>query len=75
MRRFLLVVAVGAALLLAGPAADTAWAGKSGYSSGGGGRSFSSPSGRSYSSGSRGSAAAGLPIMQYRAARLFSEVA
>jgi hypothetical protein len=54
MRRFLLVVAVGAALLLAGPAADTARAGKSGYSSGGGGRSFSSPSGRSYSSGSRG---------------------
>src|SRR5690349_5886286 len=43
MRRFLLVVAVGAALLLAGPAADTAWAGKSGFSGGrdGGGRSFS----------------------------------
>jgi hypothetical protein len=49
MRRFFLVGALGAALLLSGPAADTAWAGKSGFS--GGGRSFSSPSGRSYSSG------------------------
>jgi hypothetical protein len=59
MRRFLLAVAVGSALLLAGPAADTAWAGKSGYSSGG--RSFSAPSGRSYSSGSRGGSSFSSP--------------